>query len=78
MKGHPLIVERQLLANQHSTFHVESQIIDIGYQYILFHHNAHVLYSDWDYHAPRAIVALPDKMVHFHIKTLRHTRAFVF
>jgi len=29
--------------------------------------------SDWDYHAPRAIVAIPDEMAHF-----RHTRTFVF
>lgn len=34
--------------------------------------------SDWDYHEPRAIVALHDEMAHFHIKTPRHTPAFVF
>jgi len=30
-------------------------------------------FSDWDYHVPRTIVALPDEMAHFHIKTLCHT-----
>ena len=34
--------------------------------------------SDWDYHAPRAIAAIPDEMAHFHIKTLCHTHTFVF
>ena len=31
--------------------------------------------SDWDYHTPRAI---HDEMAHFHIKTQRRMRTFIF